>query len=91
MQKVDFSKVVIKNVDGSEFSREAVNNTRKSICNKIYSNAREIPLMELAQKLWHADKVVEMSDGEIEMWRKELNDIPAFVRRAFVAVLEGEK
>lgn len=89
--QVDFSKVIIKSVDGTEFTREAVNNTRKSICNKIYSNAREIPLMELAQKLWHADKVVEMSDGEIEMWRKELNDIPAFVRKGFAAVLEEKK
>lgn len=89
--KVDFSKVIIKSVDGKDFPRNEVNNTRKTICNKVYSNARDIPLMELAQKLWHADGVVEMTDGEVEMWRKELNDVPAFIRKGFLAVMEGKK
>ena len=89
--KVDFSKVIIKSVDGKDFPRNEVENARKTICNKVYSNARDIPLMELAQKLWHADGVVEMTDGELEMWRKELNDVPAFIRKGFLAVLEGKK
>ncbi len=89
--KVDFSKVIIKSVDGKDFPRNEFDNARKTICNKVYSTARDIPLMELAQKLWHADGVVEMTDGELEMWRKELNDVPAFIRKGFLTVLEGKK
>lgn len=52
--KVDFSNIRIEAIDGSLFPADEVNTARQQLCNRIYSSANDIPLMELAQKLYHA-------------------------------------
>ena len=89
--KVDFSNICIEAIDGSLFPADEVNTARQQLCNRIYSSAKDIPLMELAQKLYHADGVVEMTDGEVQMWRKELESVPAFIRKGFLAALEEKR
>lgn len=85
--KIDFSKVVIKDINGKNFPMDEVRNARQAICNQIYQTAKDIPLMELAVKLYHADGEVELTDKEVRMWEKELETVPAFIRQGFLDLL----
>lgn len=83
MQKVDFSKMVIRKVDGTPFTPEETRMTKNNVCDRIYAEAMDIPTMELAVKVYHADGEVELSDYEIELLKRSLEKFPAFIRKGF--------
>lgn len=85
--KIDFSKLTIKKVDGTPFSREDSRATKNNACDIIYAQAMDIPTMELAVKVYHADGEVELTTGEIELLKRSLDKFPAFIRTGFLELI----
>lgn len=85
--KIDFSKLTIKKVDGTPFSKEDTKGTKNNVCDRIYAQAMDIPTMELAVKVYHADGEVELTAGEIELLKRSLDMFPAFIRTGFLELI----
>lgn len=80
---IDFSKLTIKKVDGTPFSQEETKAAKNNVCDRIYAEAMDIPTMELAVKVYHADGEVELSNYEVELLKRSLEKFPAFIRKGF--------
>lgn len=89
MMKVDFSRLRIKQIDGSDFPQAENERVRKMVGNRLYYQSRDVGDSELGRKIWHADGELELSDKELETLRRELMELPAVTRRAFESLLNG--
>ena len=84
---IDFSKLTIKKVDGTPFSQDEIKAVKNNVCDKIYAQAMDIPTMELAVKVYHADGEVELTTGEVELLKRSLEIFPAFIRTGFFELI----
>lgn len=85
--KIDFSKLTIKKVDGTTFPPKETKAAKNNVCDSIYAQAMDIPTMELAVKVYHADGEVELTTGEVELLKRSLEIFPAFIRTGFLELI----
>lgn len=81
MKKIDFSKIVIKDIDGKPYidrritpkGEEAVPyDFAKTLGNALFYTSQDIRLSELGQKIYHHE-VIEVTDEELQSIREAIN------------------
>lgn len=82
MKKVDFSKIVVKDIDGNKYVvREKINGEvvskeydfAKILGNGMFYKGNDLRISELGQMIYHK-QVVELSDEDIKKIREFIND-----------------
>lgn len=85
--KVDFSKLCIRQIDGTPFPKEECELVRKSIGNRLYYQSNDVGDSELGRKIWHANGELELTEHEVETLRKAIEQLPAITRLAIEQLL----
>lgn len=78
MTKVNFSKIVIKDIEG----REVETDFQKQLGNQLYMQGRHLEECELGTRIYHAEGEVELSEKECEMVRNAVQGYPYIARMA---------
>lgn len=78
MTKIDFSKIVVKDIDGNPYmvqkNKELVPyDFAKSLGNALFYTSQDIHLSELGHKIYHHEEV-ELSDEDIQNIRATINN-----------------
>ena len=81
--KVDFSKVIIKDIDGNDVTADF----QKQIGNQLYMAGRNITECELGQRIYHADGAVELTDKECEIVRAVISSYSYVARTGIEKLL----
>ena len=89
MRKIDFSKIVVKDIEGNPYKdrRKTQNGEEivpydfaKTLGNALFYTSQDIRLSELGQKIYHHE-TVELTDEELESIRSTIdNGFVPFVR-----------
>ena len=85
--KIDFSRLCIKQIDGTSFPKEECERIRKSIGSRLYYQSVDDLSSELGRKIWHASGELELVDEEVSTLRKVIEPLPAITRQAFEQLL----
>ncbi len=88
MKKIDFSKIVVKDIDGKPYMVRQKNELvpydfAKALGNSLFYTSQDIHLSELGQKIYHHE-AVELTDEEIKAVREVINS--AFVAFVLMSV-----
>lgn len=86
MVKVNFSKIVIKDIEG----REVEANFQKQLGNQLYMQGQHLEECELGTRIYHADGEVELSEKECEIVRKYVQGYSYIARSAIENQLKKE-
>ena len=78
MVKVNFSKIIIKDIEG----REVETDFQKQLGNQLYMQGRHLEECELGTRIYHAEGEVELSEKECEMVRNAVQGYPYIARMA---------
>ncbi len=80
MKKIDFSDIVVKDIEGNAYrvpmknSKETVPfDFAKSLGNALFYQSQDLHLTELGQKIYHHE-AVELSDEDVASVRQFIND-----------------
>jgi len=82
MRKIDFSKIVVKDIEGNPYKdrRKTQNGEEivpydfaKTLGNGLFYGGKDIHISELGQKIYHHETVT-LSDDELEVIRQFIND-----------------
>jgi len=84
MKKVDFSKIVIKNVEDND----EVADFQKALGNQLYMMGQNIEECELGHRIYHAKGAVELSDEECCMVTNAIQGWKYVARIAIDAALK---
>ncbi len=87
--KVNFSKVVLKTIEGEPIKG---GETHKNIGNIIYQNARDLGLVTIAQEIYKGNEV-DLSDAELKEIKNLINNpstgLMAFARKAVLDYIDN--
>lgn len=88
MKKIDFSKIVVKDIEGNPYrvqqGKEIVEyDFCKPLGNTLFYTSKDIRLSEIGQKIYHHE-TVELTDEEIKAVREVINS--AFVAFVLMSV-----
>ena len=86
MAKINFSKIVIKDIDGNEIAvdvRKGVN----GLGNVMYMNGQDIIECETGTKIYHSEGEIELNDDEVKAVRKFISGYPYITRHAIEVLL----
>lgn len=83
MKKVDFSKIVLKDIEG----RDVVADFSKQLGNQLYMQGRNIEECELGKKIYFVDGEVEMSEQECATVKQAVQGYSYVAREAICAAL----
>lgn len=86
MAKVNFSKIIIKDIEG----REVQADFQKQLGNQLYMQGRHLEECELGTRIYHADGEVELSEKECEMVRNAVQGYSYIARSAIENQLKKE-
>ena len=86
MVKVNFAKIVIKDIEG----REVQADFQKQLGNQLYMQGRHLEECELGTRIYHADGEVELSEKECEMVRYFIAGYSYIARSAIENQLKKE-
>ena len=86
MTKVNFSKIIIKDIEG----REVQANFQKQLGNQLYMQGRHLEECELGTRIYHAEGEVELSEKECEMVRNYVQGYSYIARTAIENQLKKE-
>lgn len=76
MKKIDFNAIEVENIDGSKSKF----NIRKDFANALYSNGKTLDVVELARKIWHSKKEVELTDEEVKIVEENVKQFyPSYI------------
>ena len=87
MKKVDFSKVVLKDIEGRELTADF----RQQLGNQLYMQGRNIEECELGKKIYFADGEVELSEKECQMVIQATQGYSYVAREAINVMLNDKK
>ena len=78
MKKVDFSKIVVTDIEGKHYMVKDGNETvpydfAKILGNAMFYTGNDIRISELGQKIYHHEEV-ELTEEKIKTIRKIIND-----------------
>lgn len=82
MKKIDFSKIVVKDIDGKPYMVRQKNELvpydfAKALGNSLFYTSQDIHLSELGQKIYHYE--------EVELSEKDFKDVRDFINKSFAA------
>ena len=80
MKKVDFSKIVLKDIEGRELTADF----QKQLGNQLYMQGRDIEECELGKKLYFADGEAELSEKECAIVKKAVQGYSYVARTAIL-------
>lgn len=82
--KINFSKVIIKNIKG-----ELIENIHQVIGGMIYERTKDLSLVELAIKIYKGEEV-ELSQLQVEEIKRLINEnaTQAFVKKALLEYID---
>ena len=83
MKKVDFSKIVMKDIEG----RDMVADFSKQLGNQLYMQGRNIEECELGKKIYFVEGEVEMSEQECATVKQAVQGYSYVAREAICAAL----
>jgi hypothetical protein len=85
MKKVDFSKVVLKDIEGRELTADF----RQQLGNQLYMQGRNIEECELGKKIYFTpdDEATELDDKEVAIVRKAVQGYSYVARTAIEQAL----
>lgn len=86
MVKVNFSKIIIKDIEG----REVAADFQKQLGNQLYMQGRHLEECELGTRIYHAEGEVELSEKECEMVRNYIQGYSYIARSAIENQLKKE-
>lgn len=86
MVKVDFSKVVLKDIEGRELTADF----KQQLGNQLYMQGRNIEECELGKKIYFADGEVELSEKECQMVSQAIQGY-SYVAREAIREMLNEK
>ena len=86
MVKVNFSKIIFKDIEG----REVQADFQKQLGNQLYMQGRHLEECELGTRIYHADGEVELSEKECEMVRYFIAGYSYIARSAIENQLKKE-
>lgn len=75
MTKVDFSKAVIKDIDGNVMENVSV---QKNFGNMIFTSAEDVVEHELGIKIYHAKGEIELTEEEMKKAKKYVERITSY-------------
>lgn len=85
--KIDFSKIVIKDIDGNDMPVDI----SKDLGNMMYFESRDIESSDLGYKIYH-EKEVDLTEEQAEMVRPFVTDrFKALVKKVLLPMLETKK
>ena len=79
MVKIDFSKIVVKDIEGNPYmvprgNEKVPYDFAKTLGNALFYSSEDIKFSELGQKIYHHEEV-ELSDEEIQAIRGVINKV----------------
>ena len=86
MTKVNFSKIIIKDIEG----RDVQADFQKQLGNQLYMQGRDIEECELGKRIYFAQGEVELSEKECEMVRHFIAGYSYIARSAIENQLKKE-
>ena len=86
MTKVNFSKIIIKDIEG----REVQADFQKQLGNQLYMQGRDIEECELAKRIYYADGELELSEKECAIVRNAVQGYSYIARSAIEIQLKKE-
>lgn len=87
MVKVDFSKVVLKDIEGRELTADF----KQQLGNQLYMQGRNIDECELGKKIYFADGEVDLSEKECQMVGQAIQGYSYVAREAINVMLNDKK
>ena len=84
MVKVNFSRIVIKDIEG----RDVQADFQKQLGNQLYMQGRDIEECELGKRIYFADGEVELSDKEAAIVKQAVAGYSYVARTAIIGVIE---
>ena len=91
MAKIDFSKIIIKDIDGNEITvdvRRGINGN--GLGNVMYMNGADIVECETGSKIYHSEGEIKLNDDEVKAVRKFIGGYPYITRHAIELLLNAE-
>jgi len=78
MKKVDFSKIIVRGIDGQpymvkESDKKVPYDFSKVLGNAMFYTGKDLRISELGQKIYHHEEV-ELSDEEVKEVREFINN-----------------
>lgn len=87
MIKIDFSKIMIKGIEGDDVSVDI----SKDLGNMMYYESRDIEVADLGYKIYH-EKEVDLTEEQAEMVRPfVMEGFKALVKKVLLPILETKK
>ena len=89
MKKIDFGKIMIKDIDGNEVAvdvRKGMNGN--GLGNVMYMNGQDIIECETGAKIYHSEGEIELTDEEVKAVRKFISGYPYITRHAIEVLLD---
>lgn len=78
MKKIDFSKIIVRGIDGQpymikESGKEIPYDFSKVLGNAMFYTGKDLRISELGQKIYHHEEV-ELSDEDVKQVREFINN-----------------
>lgn len=86
MVKVNFSKIIIKDIEG----REVLADFQKQLGNQLYMQGRDIEECELGKRIYFAEGDVELTDKECTIVRNAVQGYSYIARTAIENQIKKE-
>lgn len=84
MAKVNFSEIVLKDIEGNEVKADF----KKQLGNQMYMQGQNIEDCELGKRIYHAEGEVELTAKECDMVRKFIGGYSFIARDAIEKAME---
>lgn len=87
MAKVNFSKIIIKDIEGQDVQADF----QKQLGNQLYMQGRDIEECELGKRIYFAEGDVELTDNEAAIVSQAVAGYSYIARSAIEQALKGGK
>ena len=84
MVKVNFSKIIIKDIEGNDIDADF----QKQLGNQMYMQGQNIEECELGKRIYHAEGEVELKEKECAIVRKFIQGYSFIAREAIEKAME---
>lgn len=86
MKQIDFSNIIIKDIEGNDVAVDI----SKDLGNAIYYGTRDIAAADLGRSIYHKKKV-ELNDEDVKVVRQYVErDFKAIVKMAVLPMLDDK-
>lgn len=83
-KKIDFGKVVVKDIEGNSQEMDV----RKPLGNDIYLNAQDIAVADLGRKIYHSEGELTLTDDEAGVVLQATQQWRWYIRSAIEELLK---